>query len=57
MTRPTTSSPQHVPATAPVALAADLLSEFGAACCPSISAMLERLIDRQAHPANREQRP
>lgn len=57
MTRPTTSSPRSVPAAGPVALAADLLSEFGAACCPSVSAMIERLIDRQANPVSRGQRP
>ncbi|MDG3041925.1 hypothetical protein [Roseicyclus marinus] len=56
MTRPTISAPRPATGSAPVALAADLMSEFGAACCPSIAAMLERLIDRQAHPASRGQR-
>ena len=36
------------PNPAPVALAGDLLAEFGGAFCPSLAAMLERLIDRQA---------
>ena len=48
MTRPTTSTPRSGSSTVPVALAADLLSECGAACCPSLSAFIERLIDRQA---------
>jgi hypothetical protein len=41
-------SPPSAAHPAPVGLAADLLAEFGGACCPSLAAMLERLIDRQA---------
>lgn len=49
--------PPHAPEAAPVALAADLLAEFGGACCPSFGAMLERLIDRQAVPLATGARP
>jgi hypothetical protein len=34
-----------------VAFAADMLAELGGACCPSLGATLERLIDRQGIPA------
>ncbi|PWK60951.1 hypothetical protein [Roseicyclus mahoneyensis] len=46
-----TRPPPLLPDIAPVAMAADLLSEFGGGCCPSVTALLERLIDRQATPA------
>jgi hypothetical protein len=36
------------PTSAAVAVAAELLAEFGGALCPSLSSALERLIDRQA---------
>lgn len=41
-------SPSRAPHPAPVGPAADLLAEFGGVCCPSLAAMLERLIDGQA---------
>lgn len=43
-----THPPPRLSDLAPVAVAADLLSEFGGGCCPSVTALLERLIDRQA---------
>jgi hypothetical protein len=36
------------PTSAAVAVAAELLAEFGGALCPSLSSALERLIDRQS---------
>jgi len=41
------SSPQARPIGDRVSVAAELLAEFGGAICPSLSAALERLIDRQ----------
>lgn len=40
--------PPRVETGGPSSVAADLLSEVGASCCPSLTAFVERLIDRQA---------
>jgi hypothetical protein len=38
---------------------AEMLAEFGGACCPSVAAVVEHLIDRYAYPepAERGLRP
>ncbi|WP_439140204.1 hypothetical protein [Roseicyclus sp.] len=46
--RPHARASHERPTSAAVAVAAELLAEFGGAVCPSLAAALERLIDRQA---------
>ncbi len=46
--RPMPPPPLDRPLAGPVAVAAEMLVEFGGAVCPSLSAALERLIDRHA---------
>ena len=46
--RPMPPPPLDRPLAGPVAVAAEMLAEFGGAVCPSLSAALERLIDRHA---------
>lgn len=46
--RPLQAAPQDRLTGDRVSVAAEMLTEFGGAVCPSLSSALERLIDRQA---------